>query len=59
MPRRSAPSRNRITSSLSSRTQLSIDITPAFTSWVRNVIVPALIKAYMRELSLKKGAVRG
>lgn len=58
MPRRSTPSGKRKIGSRSTRAALPTNITPTFASWVRNVIAPALVKAYMRELSLKKGAVR-
>jgi hypothetical protein len=60
MPRRTPPPTQKSpTTRGSSRTRPPTNITPAFASWVRNVIAPALVKAYMRELSLKKGAVRG
>jgi hypothetical protein len=37
----------------------STSLPPGFVSWSHNVIAPALVKAYLRELSLRKGARRG
>jgi hypothetical protein len=33
----------------------SVQISPALKSWLDNVIVPALVKAYVAEIDLKNG----
>jgi hypothetical protein len=34
-------------------------ISDAVRSWIKNVIAPALVKAYLAEQTLRKGEVRG